>query len=175
MYSRRVRSGTDKRLPRGRLVPKLHGPDFDFLVVAPDEYWEYIHPKRRTRQIKAQYYHHPDALCVPDCVVSLAVPCFTRSHKEFNYYGDTEYGGQALETLIAELGEFAQTVRACCWKREFAALTSELFVGYCSDSIGGWQKHWPRVRDEVADVFLEIAALAKQAKQENKALLVFGI
>lgn len=56
-----------------RLVPKLGGPYFNFLVVAPDEFRKRVHPRRKTTHIKQQYFNHPDTLRVPDCVVGVVV------------------------------------------------------------------------------------------------------
>ena len=169
-----MRVGTHT-ISKARLVPKLGGPYFDFLVVAPDEYWERRHPKRKATRIKPEYYHHPEALRVPLCVVSVAVACFMRAHPDFNYYGDTEFGGEFLGRLITELSAQVEVIQACKWKREFGALVTEMFSYDCAQSVGPWQRHWPRIREEVAEAISNIVERANTAVRDDKVLLVLGV
>lgn len=161
-----TRSTNDKK----GLVSALGGPYFDFLVVTPDEY-----RKDRRGGIKSEYFRHPDALRVTDCVVSIAVSGFSKAHPKFNYYGATEFGGEALDRLIQELDGLVTVIRNCVWKWEFGTLVSGLFVWTCTYETGPWRRYWPRIREEVVGAISMIAEQAKSAKRTGKVLLVMGI
>ena len=158
-----------------RLIPRLRGPFLDFIVVASGEYLERIHPKRRTLEIKREYFRHPDALRVPLCVFMVANACFERTHPQFCYYRATEFAGELLECLIAELRALVEAIQACKWKREFGALIPKLFADDFADQFGCWQGCWPCVRDELAQAIGTVLECAVQAKEADKALLVIGI
>ena len=169
-----MRVGTHT-ISKARLVPKLGGPYFDFLVVAPDEYRERTRPNRKATRIKPEYFHHPEALRVSDCVVGVAVDCFLRAHSHFDYHGETEFGGESLERLITELSAQVEVIQACKWKREFGALVTDLFSYDCAQSVGPWQRHWPRIREEVAEAISNIVERANTAVRDDKVLLVIGV
>jgi hypothetical protein len=118
------------------LITRLPGPFFDFLVVNEEEIWERRGRVQRVVGIKQEYFHHPEALRVPDSVVGIVVIAFKRSHPEFYFWGPTVYRGEELDRLIAELRAQEDTIRACPWKREFALLLPPLFTHDCRESIG---------------------------------------
>ena len=112
---------------------------------------------------------------MPEYVVRVVIACFMQAHPDFNDYGDTEFGGKSLERLAVNLATQVKVIQACKWKREFGALIPDLFADACAQSIGPWQRHWPRIRDEVAEAIGNIVERANAAKRNEKVLLVIGI
>jgi hypothetical protein len=157
------------------LINQLKGPYFSFLVANKDEYWERRGRVQRITGIKAEYFHHPEALKVPDCLISLVVTAFGKAHPKFSYYGDTVYKTETLNQLIGELQFQAERIVCCQTRQEFGSLLTELFVSYCQDSIGNWRRHWPTIRQDVHKAINTIISVAEQARQENRGLLVLGV
>lgn len=157
------------------LISQLKGPYFSFLVANKDEYWERRGKVQRITGIKTEYFHHPDALKLPDCLISLVVTAFGKAHTKFSYYGHTIYETETLNRLIGELQFQAERIVGCRTRQEFGSLLTELFVSYCKDSIGNWQQHWPTIKQDVRKAINAIISVAEQARQENRVLLVLGV
>jgi hypothetical protein len=157
------------------LISKLKGPYFSFLLVEPDEIWERRGRVGRIVGIKSEYHHHPDALTLPDCLISLVIFSFEKAHPKFNYYGYTVYEAENLERLIEVLQFQVEAIESCKEMNKFGCMLTELFVTYCGDSLGGWQKHWPEIKQQSADAINNVIILAKRAKEESKTLLVLGV
>jgi hypothetical protein len=157
------------------LISKLNGPYFSFLLSEPDEIWERRGKVRRIVGIKAEYFHHPDALVLPNCLISLVTTSFEKSHPKFNYYGYTVYHVETLECLIEELKLQITAIESCKDREEFGRVLTELFVIDCSDCLGGWQKHWPEIKQQSVEAVNKVIFLAEKGKAELKALLVLGV
>ncbi len=82
------------------LISQFSSPYFEFLVVEKDECWERRGKVQRIVGIKAAYHHHPEALRLPDCVVSVFVMAFQLAHPKFNYHGYTMYEASQLDALL---------------------------------------------------------------------------
>ena len=119
------------------LINKLNGPYFSFVLAEKDEYWERRGKVQRIVGIKSEYYHRPDALDLPDCIISLVVASFERSDPEFAYHGVTVYESKTLDRLIGELRFQAEAIDSCKDTHGFRGMLTELFVAYCKDSLGG--------------------------------------
>jgi hypothetical protein len=158
-----------------QMISKLKGPYFSFLLAERDAFWERRGRVQRIVGIKPEYYHQPDALHLPDCVISFVATSFERAHPRFNYYGYTVFESETLDRLIGELRFKVEVIMSCQDLLEFGRLPTELFVACCEESIGGWQKHWPEIKEEVVGAINRIILSAERAKQESKVLLVLGV
>ena len=157
------------------LMKRLAGPYFDFLVGPEGGWWERCHPKRRTMVLKKECIHNPDAVRVSISVIELVADCFASSHQRFNYYGDTEYSGEHLAALIVCLSERLEAVRACKWKREFDALTSDMFRSDCEQHLARRHRHWRYICRQTVECLDEALRRAVDATTPGKALLVLGV
>ena len=50
-----------------------------------------------------------------------------------------------------------------------------IYVQPDSNRVRPWQRHWPRIREEVAEVIGNIVERTNTAKRNDKVLLVLGI
>ena len=157
------------------LLKRLSGPYFDFLVGPQGEWYTRCHPKRRTMVLKKECFHNRDAICVPMDVMELAADCLSVSHPRFNYYGDTEYTGENLEALIACLSARVDALRFCRCKREFDALTPDIFKESCRQHLARRHRYWHRVRNQAVACLDEVLRYAQDAQRPENALLVLGV
>lgn len=157
------------------LIAHLKGPYFSFLVVSKDEFWERCGKVQRVTGIKPEYHDHPNALRIPDCIVSIIAGAFSRASSKFNYYGYTVYEAATLRSLNDELQSESRRIDECRTHEEFDEVVTELFAHYCREAFGGWQQFWPETKNEIVRSANRIVALAATAEKEEKALLVLGI
>jgi hypothetical protein len=121
------------------------GLHFDILSLEPDTIWERRGRVQRKAGIRAQWFHHPDAVRVPEPVFSNFSNAFRVANPAFNYYGPTEYTNQ-------------ETARLCC----------ELRAGSWGVDSGGREA-------ETKIAIQSILTLAEEALANGKSLLVLGI
>jgi len=159
----------------GELLKQLAGPYFDFLIVEKDKLWERRGRVQRVVGIKSEYFHHPQALRLPDCVISIFVEALKLSHEKFFYHGDTIYEAAQLTNLIAQLQSQIERIKSCQDKAAFDALLTELFIGYCDDAFQGWQDPWEPLKGELIKCVKQIIEKARSAQSESKELLVLGV
>ena len=119
---------------------------FSILAVESDQVYERRGRIQRKAGIHPQWHHHADAIRVPEAMFSRFSDAFRTAHPEFNYYGPTEYKGEAIARLCYEL-------RAGPW------------IDKTADS---------RVQGE-PDAVGKILALAEHATTNGLSLLVLGI
>lgn len=156
-----------------KLLSKLGGPYFDFLVLPVGQCWqeagvEFPH-------LRPEYYHHPGALGVQDAILSVFIQAFVQSCTHFAYYGSTEYVGEDLSRLRRGLVGRIQAVRACCARRQLKPELTGLFSSYCDYDIGDWLPKWRQVRNELVVCGHRVLHLVEQAEREQRALLVLGV
>lgn len=76
---------------------------FEILAVESDKIYERRGRIQRIAGIDRQWFHHADAICVPESVLARFGAAFSSTHPKFNYYGPTEYRGQDILRLCNEL------------------------------------------------------------------------
>jgi hypothetical protein len=76
---------------------------FEILAVESDKVYERRGRIQRIAGIDRQWFHHADAVRVPESVFARFSGTFRSAHPEFNYYGPTEYKGQDILRLCNEL------------------------------------------------------------------------
>lgn len=76
---------------------------FDILAVASDQIYERRGRVQRIVGIRSEWFHHPDALRIPESVFNRFSEAFSSAHAKFNYYGPTEYSGEQIRRLCKEL------------------------------------------------------------------------
>lgn len=163
---------------KAKLIPKVGGAYFEFLVIPLEGNPEPLPSGRKRAWTVASYYHHPNALRVKDFVVGLGIWCFEEASAKFGpygFWGDTEYDGENLSQLIAFLTLHVEMVCTCRRKREFRQLINPFFEAVFLEDIGPWDQYWTRIRDEVVEAFEQILQRAKTAQESGKVLLVMGI
>lgn len=129
---------------RDRIVKRV-GLHFDILALESDAIWERRGRVQRKAGIRAQWFHHPDAVRVPESVFSRFSGAFRIAHPAFNYYGPTEYTNQETTRLCCEL-------KAGSWTTDSGALNA---------------------KTEIA--IQNVLTLAEHALANGKSLLVLGI
>ena len=117
---------------------------FEFLVVEKGECWDRVGRVQRIAGIKPEYFHRADALRVPHEIMQELARLFEISNPAFNYYGPTEFDGQALVNLTSAL---ESGWKARCGKQDEGRL---------------------------ADAVRALVACARAASIQGKALLVLG-
>jgi len=127
------------------LFDKRMSPYFDILAVDSDLIYERRGRIQREGGIHPQWFHHPDAIRVPESVFSDFSSAFRDSHPAFNYYGPTEYSDQEITRLCHELTFGVRYDKSVC------------------------------SRAEMKDAISKIIALAKHALANGQSLLVLGI
>lgn len=121
------------------------GLHFEILAVESDLIYERRGRIQRKVGIRSRWFHHADAIRVPESVFSRFSHAFRTAHPAFNYYGPTEYKG--LET---------------------ARLCTELKTGSWVDRNGD-------AHGEAEDAIRKILALAEYAQANCQSLLALGI
>ena len=159
----------------GELLKQLGGPYFDFLIVEKDKLWERRGRVKRVVGIKSEYFHHPQALRLPDCVISIFVEALRLSHEKFSYHGYTIYEAAQLNNLIAQLQLQLERINSCQNKTVFDALLTERFISYCDDHLGKWQSKWELLKGELIECIGQIIDKAQSAQNKSKELLVLGV
>ena len=152
-----------------RLLPKLKGPYFHFLVLPPGQCWD------QRDNVRQEYFHHPDALRVQDVIVSVFARAFTQSHGRFNPYGPTEYVSDDLHRLRETLAAQVQSLSSCRTHKQFQAKLTEIFTAYCDEYIGDCLPRWRRMRNELVTTGQQILHRVEQAERERKALVALGV
>lgn len=152
-----------------RLLPKLAGPYFDFLVFPTERCWE------RGGYLSDECYHNPKALRVQDSIVHLFLEAFNHSHQNFNYFGPTEYVGSDVDQLHRLLTRRIEAISSYRTRKQFLANSSEYFQSQCDDDLGLWLPKWRRIRNELEIYGRQILHRVEQAQSEQKSLLVLGI
>ena len=155
-----------------KLLPKLRGPYFDFLVLPAGECWE---RRYRRNRLKKEYFHHPDALRVQDAIVSVFIQAFVQSHEYFHYHRPTEYTSDELYRLGQLLTREVDAISSCRTPKQFRAKLPKFFMSECDDLIGVWFPKWRRARNELETYGRSILLRVDEAEREQKALLVLGI
>jgi hypothetical protein len=158
-----------------KLLNSLKGPYFSFLVLQPGEYWKRAGKVQRIIGIKPEYYHHPDALRIPDAIIGIVVDAFARANARFNYHGPTEYQGKNLDRLHAGLREWSGLAGSIGGFVDFRGLLTELFILRCSRDIADWEEQWSTIRDELVELITKVADLACTARDRGDVLLVLGV
>jgi hypothetical protein len=118
---------------------------FEILAVESELICERRGRIQRKAGIHSQWFNHPDAIRVPESVFCGFSNAFRTAYPAFNYYGPTEYKGQA-------------TTRLC----------NELKTRSWADGTGD-------ARGEAEDAIRKILALAELAQANGQSLLVLGI
>lgn len=156
-----------------KLLSKLGGPYFDFLVVSVGQCWQDAGVE--APELRKEYYHHPGSLRVQDAILSVFIQAFVQSCPHFDYYGSTEYVGEDLARLRRALLARIQAVSACRARRQLKTELTELFTSYCDSDLGDWLPTWRRVRNELASCAHQVLRLVEQAEREQRALLSLGV
>ena len=159
----------------GELISQLRGPYFSFLSVEKEELWERRGRVQRIVGLKSEYYHHPNALRLPYCVISIFGEAFQHSHEKFAYYGYTVYESQHLVELSRQLQIQIERIRACQNKAAFDALLTELFIARCDDAFQKWPDQWELLKSELIESIEQIIEKVRSAQKESKELLVLGV
>jgi hypothetical protein len=154
------------------LLKKLPGTHFDFLVVASGER---AGKGRRIAGVEQEYFHHPDALRIPDAIVGLVSHCFRQAHPSFNYYGPTTFHNENLNELLHSLASWMKRNRSCNSEAEFRGSLNDYFIEETQAIIESWDEQWLVVRDELSAAVLEIYNCARSARRKKRALLVLGV
>jgi hypothetical protein len=76
---------------------------FNILAVPPDQIYERRGRIRRKGGIQPQWFHHPEAVRVPEFLFSRFSTAFRKAHPVFNYYGPTEFKDDQIAILCSEL------------------------------------------------------------------------
>lgn len=153
----------------------LPGPYFKFLVLPVDTAWERIGRSQRRGGIRQELFHHPDALRVPNCILGALAPAFISSYPQFHYYGPTEYAGEPLASLIAQLIQSVQNIEGCRTADELEQHLPAWVVSDFSEMLGPWPHYWREAQRELVMGAECILTRAEVAQRKAEALLVFGI
>lgn len=121
------------------------GLHFNILTVDSDMIYARRGRIQRKARIHPQWFHHPDALRVPESVFSRFSDAFRTAHPAFNYYGGTEYKAQETTLLCNE------------------------------PKAGSWAARIGDTQGETENAIRKILALAEQALATGQSLLVLGI
>ncbi|QDV34230.1 hypothetical protein [Tautonia plasticadhaerens] len=79
-------------------------PCVEFLVLDAGECWERVGRLQRIRSIKHEYYGRPDALRLSFELMEPLAPLFRAANPDFNFFGPTEFEGEAVDALVDRLG-----------------------------------------------------------------------
>lgn len=147
LHNRTVCGGLPNSLAQG--LPEFtieQVPGFEIVAVESDKIYESRGRVQRIVGINRQWFHHAQAVRIPEEVFSEFLEAFQTAHKEFNYYGPTEYKRQEIVRLCNEL-------RSKPWAAPVA------------DNL---------VQDETEEVVQKILGIAEKALANEQSLLVLG-
>lgn len=88
---------------------------FQILAVNSDEVHRRAGRVRRIVGIDPRWFNHPSAIRIPEDEFRNFLKDFRDSSAQFNYYGHTEYTGEALTTLLDALHRRISSPAALRW------------------------------------------------------------
>ncbi len=148
---------------------------FDFLVLPEGECWDRRGTLQVVKGVKSEYYHHPEATRINECVVWVVREALEASSPRFNFYYVTEFTGDELRELADRLGPARTLIERCVSADELATLVSTYVRGEVEDSWGPWKEQWAWFRDLTVHSLEQILEIVARARSEQRALLAIGI